>query len=158
MLFRSKTRQSPTNANGCQYDVAPNGSGNGTTALQNALNPNDAYAGCIDFARSSSNSKKAGLTYVPFATDAVGFAVTANSSLPRKLSLQDLKDMYSCTYPGFTGSNPKYHALLPQSGSGTRSYWVTTVLGFSSDTVFNDRTKYACVADQTDRKIGRAHV
>lgn len=141
-----------TRATGCEYAAAPNGSGAGVTALVNSLDPTNAFAGCVDFARSSSNRKTAKTTFIPFATDAVGFAVTSNTNIGRKLSLQDLKDIYSCTYPGFTGANPKYRALLPQAGSGTRSYWVTTVLGFSSDTVFNDRTKYACIADQTDRK------
>ena len=97
------------------------------TALLNSLNAGD---GCIQFSRSSSLNTTAStpsLTYVPYAIDAVSYAVTANSALPRSFNLADLQHIYQCdpNYVG-TGTGPgtfDINPVLPQSGSGTRSYW-----------------------------------
>lgn len=104
----------------CQGIARPNGSGAGRTALLNSLNAND---GCIQFARSSSGPAGAttpGLTYVPFATDAVSFAITGSSTLPRSLSKAELQSVYRCEVPGIT-------PYLPQAGSGTRSFWTSYI-------------------------------
>jgi hypothetical protein len=155
-----------TRASGCNYNAtggsAPlraNGSGNGVNALKASLNPADPTAGCLDFARASSgtagtaSSGATNVTMIPFAKDAVGFAVTATSNLPRKLTYANLKAMYNCTYPGFTGANPTYHALIPQSGSGTRSFWLGA-MGLTDDTNATTGIKngnFACISDETDR-------
>ncbi len=106
----------------CQSVARPNGSGAGVTALAASVTAKD---GCIQFARSSSgpsSSSPTGYTWIPFATDAVTYAVTATSSIPRTLTKADLVDFYTC--------GPKQQALkvipeLPQAGSGTRKFWLS---------------------------------
>jgi ABC-type phosphate transport system substrate-binding protein len=115
---------------GCSAVPRPNGSGAGRTALLNSLTTGDPTFGCVQFARSSSlntATSTPSLTYVPFAIDAVSYAVTANSALPRSFNLADLQAIYHCdpNYVG-TGTGPGTFAInpvLPQAGSGTRSYW-----------------------------------
>ena len=113
---------------GCSAVARPNGSGAGVTALDQSLTAGD---GCLQFARSSSgpgSSTPAGYTFVPFAVDAVSYAVTSNSTVPRSLNLVDLQAIYNCDprYVGTTGTTPgtfKINPVLPQSGSGTRKFW-----------------------------------
>lgn len=131
-----------------------NGSGNGVNALNDAwVTPAHTTNGCLDFARASSvqSAKTVGMTYIPYAKDAVAFAVTASSNLPRLLSYADLQAMYNCTYPGFTGGTPQYHALLPQAGSGTRKFWLSK-LGITETQISNNNAAgNTCVSDQKSR-------
>ena len=120
----------------CQSITRPNGSGAGRTALLNSLNANGgAGDGCIQFSRSSSltlTASSPSLTYIPFATDAVSYALTTSSAISRTLNLADLQAYYHCD-PAYVGSssvpasNPAntfdVTPMLPQAGSGTRSYW-----------------------------------
>ena len=122
-------------AAGCTLN-RPNGSGAGRAALLNSLNANSgAGDGCVQFARSSSlklDTSSPSLTYIPFATDAVSYAVTTSSGVSRTLNLADLQKIYKCD-AGYVGSStvPASNAantfdvtpMLPQAGSGTRSYW-----------------------------------
>ncbi|GAA2743570.1 MULTISPECIES: substrate-binding domain-containing protein [Kitasatospora] len=139
----------------CQGLTRPNGSGAGRTALLNELNKGN---GCLDFSRSSSLNLAAatpGLTYVPFAVDGVTYAVSAGSSLPLDLSTADLHAIYSCD-PGYVGTAPNYsiHPLLPQAGSGTRSFWESTVGITEADVAAG---KYPCVADTKGGKKIEEH-
>ena len=113
---------------GCSAVARANGSGAGRTALLNSLNAGD---GCIQFSRSSSltlTASSPSLTYVPFAIDAVSYAITANSTLPRSFALADLQAIYHCD-PAYVGTSTtgitgySITPILPQAGSGTRSYW-----------------------------------
>lgn len=124
-----------TKSTGCTLN-RPNGSGAGRTALLNSLNANGgAGDGCLQFSRSSSlnvTPSSPSLTYIPFATEAVTYAVTSSSGVPRTLNLADLQAIYKCD-PAFVGSsavpasNPAntfdITPMLPQAGSGTRAYW-----------------------------------
>ncbi|MFL6106571.1 MAG: hypothetical protein ACJ72L_06390 [Marmoricola sp.] len=153
-----------TRASGCTYTGNPasgyvegqraNGSGPGVNALNDAfVTPTKATNGCLDFARASSvqGAQTVGMTYVPFAKDAVAFAVTNSSNIPRSLSIADLTAMYRCTYPGFTGATPTRHALLPQAGSGTRKFWLSKI-GVTEQNITDDRAAGKnCVSDQKDR-------
>lgn len=79
----------------------PNGSGSGQKALTASINPNGTdkwpagtgvdITGQVDFARSSSAPSGSlpgtQLTFVPFARDAVSFAVSAASDFPRDIAL-----------------------------------------------------------------------
>ncbi|WP_042387531.1 substrate-binding domain-containing protein [Streptacidiphilus melanogenes] len=139
----------------CQAITRPNGSGAGRTALLNSLGAAD---GCLQFSRSSSlNLAPAtpGLTYVPFAVDAVTYAITPTSSLPRTMTLADLHAIYTCD-PNYVGTGPNYsiHPLLPQAGSGTRSFWETTV-GISDTDVVNHA--YPCISDTKNGKPIEEH-
>jgi hypothetical protein len=109
----------------------PNGSGAGRAALLASLEANGgAGDGCLQYSRSSSlNLAATGgpkLTYVPFAVDAVTYAITNNSVVPRSLTLAQLQSIYQCN-PAFVGTGPNYSIvpLLPQPGSGTRGFWET---------------------------------
>ncbi len=129
----------------------PNGSGAGRAALLASLNAND---GCLQFSRSSSLNVAAStpsLTYVPFAKDAVSYAVTTSSGISRNLNLNDLSAIYHCqaSYVG-TSSVPASNSantfdvtpILPQAGSGTRSYWEGKVGILDSDVVAGT---YPCI-------------
>ena len=139
---------SPKSAANCQNLVRPNGSGAGRTALINSLTPGNAIAGCYDFARSSSLTTTAvpaatgGLTYVPFGIDAFTYAVAKDSSIPRDLTLGDVQSIYKCEVPGIT-------PLLPQAGSGTRSYW----LGVMGITEGQLTSTYTCVKDTKNSAV-----
>jgi ABC-type phosphate transport system substrate-binding protein len=132
-------------ASACSAIPRPNGSGAGRAALLTSL---QAGNGCIQFSRSSSLNLAAatpGLTYIPYATDAVSFAVTANSNIPKSLTLTQVQAIYHCD-PNFVGTGPNYTitVILPQAGSGTRSFWESTMNILDADVVAN---KYPCIID-----------
>ncbi|MFF0199608.1 substrate-binding domain-containing protein [Streptomyces sp. NPDC005017] len=139
-----------TKATGCSM-ARPNGSGAGRTALVNSLG---AANGCLDFSRSSSLNLAAtanGLTYVPFAVDAVTYAITPSSVVPRKLSKADLTAIYHCD-PNYVGTGPNYDVtpLLPQAGSGTRSFWLGQV-GLTEGDITSGN--YPCVKDNKNGPV-----
>ncbi|MGW7523307.1 hypothetical protein [Streptomyces sp. NPDC054783] len=138
------TTKDPATTPGCTI-ARPNGSGAGRTALQNSLQANN---GCLDYSRSSSLDLSAatpGLTYVPFAVDAVSYAITPTSTVPRKLALGDLKAIYHCD-PNYVGTGPNYSltVYLPQAGSGTRKFWESTMGITDADVVAG---VYPCIKD-----------
>ncbi len=105
-----------TKDTGCTLN-RPDGSGAGRTALLTSLIAAD---GCVDFSRSSDLSLGAtqqSLTYIPFAVDAVSYAINRNSSVPKNLTTAALQAVYRCEVPSIV-------PLLPQAGSGTRKYWL----------------------------------
>ncbi|MDR2253986.1 MAG: substrate-binding domain-containing protein [Bifidobacteriaceae bacterium] len=121
--------------------VRPNGSGNGVKALTASINPTGAYlwngveiTGQLDFARSSSGPSTAGddLTYIPFAKDAVTYAFSdaGNASVPAQLTVDDLAAIYRgqvTTYQDNNGVTRAYIPMLPQAGSGTRSFFLQKI-------------------------------
>ena len=113
---------SPKNTAACTNIPRPNGSSAGKNALI-ANNP----AGCYQFARSSSGPNSTtfpGVTSIPFALDGLTFAVTASSSFPKSLTLDELKAIYRCESIG-AGLQP----TLPQLNSGTKDSWATLMTG-----------------------------
>jgi ABC-type phosphate transport system substrate-binding protein len=123
--------------------------------------------GCVDFARSSggpggNQSDTGQLVYVPFALDAVapatGPAVAAGGAVATAITHADdftsanLVALYACTtitvdgvsyVPDGTTTNATtqpVHLYVPQPGSGTRSFWATTLS-------FNGTTLPSCVHD-----------
>jgi ABC-type phosphate transport system substrate-binding protein len=150
--FDSKDPASlPAGATTCHYaantgtnaaGVRPNGSGAGRARLLESLTAGDPRNGCLDFSRSSSLDQSAAttqLTYIPFALDGIAYAVRSDSTINRRLSLNSLKLIYQCD-PSTTAN---FLPLLPQSGSGTRAFWLAT-LGLT------EATKGACVKDTWD--------
>jgi len=147
-------------ASGCNFNASatgtwvspnrPNGSGQGVAALKAAFTSGHQIEGCLDFARSSGNGSGTNtpqLAYIPFAKDAVAFAVSSTSTISRNLTLADLQSIYHCTYDGFTGATPTKKALLPQAGSGTRSFWIGK-MGITETDIANG--VYPCISDRTD--------
>ena len=107
--------------------------------------------GCLQFSRSSSlNLAATGgaqLTYVPFALDGVTYAITGTDTLiPRNLDLATLQSIYTCN-PTVVGTGPNYSitAMLPQAGSGTRSFWEGKMGITDADVVAG---KYPCITDK----------
>lgn len=112
---------------------------------------------CVDFARSSrprSSSDpafaKGGDAFVVLGEDAVTYAVTSNTNAPNNLSRADLVKIFGCsvgaahgfaanTWGALLGSkakdpSAKIDPIVPQSGSGTLSFWMETALGLPTDT------------------------
>ena len=145
------TTKDPASLPACSNINRPNGSGAGRTALLNSLNANGgAGDGCIQFARSSSltlTASSPSLTYIPFATDAVSYAVTTSSTISRTLNLADLQAYYHCD-PAYVGTSAPYDItpMLPQAGSGTRSYWESK-MGIADADVNNGL--YPCLINGT---------
>lgn len=113
----------------CSAVPRADGSGAGKTALINSYNAAD---GCLQGSRSSSGASGTStphLVYIPFAREAISFAVTATSNFPKNISLVDLRTFYDCSHAnlavGTIYSAPNYRVMLPQAGSGTRSFWIT---------------------------------
>jgi len=131
-----------TTASGPSFN-RPIGSGAGVKALSASAN-GTVYGGSatpitgqVDFARSSSGpAAGSGLTYIPFATDAVSYAVNSASDFPRNIKLGSasdadnkvtLRNIYRCTvtsYRNADGDTVAITPLLPQTGSGTRSFFL----------------------------------
>jgi ABC-type phosphate transport system substrate-binding protein len=121
----------------------PNGSTNGVKALTASINPTGTYlwggvniAGQLDFARSSSapSSSTPGtvLTYIPFARDAVSYAYAdlGNQSIPANLSKTEIANIYrgvTTTFVDAGGATRTYKPILPQAGSGTRSFFLSSI-------------------------------
>lgn len=128
-----------TKATGCAGIPRPSGSGAGVNRLQDSLE-GVSFPGCVDFARSSAlnpqnfPSNPAGgagqLSFIPFAVDAVAFAIRDDSPLPNVLSKAELTSIYNCELPT-TDVRP----LLPQFGSGTRAFFLSQ-LGFTDSATF----------------------
>ena len=120
----------------CTGIPRPSGSNNGIIAL---VNDRTAGTHCLSFARSSSDNHTAHvgdhLTYIPFATDAVAYAIRgpggspAGSSISRTLSVAVLKTVFTQTG---TTCLAAFEPKLPQFGSGTRKFFLENVLGLGA--------------------------
>jgi hypothetical protein len=124
----------------CTNITRPSGSGAGITALINSQTAGD---GCLQFARSSANDASshpgANLTYIPFAVDAVSYAVRGDSGVSKKLSLAQLTTVYNC------GGGANFKPLLPQFGSGTRKFFLQK-LGFTDAADFTSQPNHTCIS------------
>jgi len=106
---------------GCAAVPRANGSSAGRDALLKSLQAND---GCLQFARSSSSrgtfTSTPSMTWIPFATDALTFAVRGDGDVPRELSKAQIVAIFKCEVPAI-------QPALVQTGSGTRSSWLSYV-------------------------------
>jgi len=120
----------------CAEITRPNGSSAGITAL---LSDEATGAECIDYARSSrvkNTATDGDLVFVPFARDGVTWATFPRAeggttfNAPVTLTTAQLNDIYECTVTNWNqvgGKNATIKPFLPQSGSGTRSFWLTAI-------------------------------
>src|SRR5262249_29957876 len=76
----------------CSNIPRPSGSGDGLNALT-GLKPGFP-AVCADFARSSINDNRAGLTYIPFAQDAVTYVTLTVSNVSRNFTQAQLRIIF----------------------------------------------------------------
>jgi phosphate transport system substrate-binding protein len=110
---------------------APAGSGAGKNALKD---PANLATACVDVARSSSGraaTDPAEFEYYGYARDAVSWAHFAGAA-PAGLTLAQLRDVYSCAVTNWRqlgGQDAPIVRYLPPAGSGTRTFFVGTVLG-----------------------------
>lgn len=148
------TKSAAQNPN-CQGLVRPNGSGQGRQALVASEGTGQwqgkTITGCIDFARSSSapgSPNPAGTyTYIPFGVDAVTYAVHSNAvsdlGFPSTLTRTQLEGIYKCVIRFVNGI--RVTPLLPQSGSGTRSFWLAQV-----DILEDELSSYPCIQQRNN--------
>lgn len=131
---------STKSAPACTNIPRPSGSGAGVTALINSQTAGD---GCLQFARSSANDAAsrtgANLTYIPFAVDAVSYAVRGDSGVSKKLTLAQVTTVYNC------GGGANFKPLLPQFGSGTRKFFLQK-LGFTDAADFTSQPNHTCIS------------
>ncbi|MFE2430951.1 Ig-like domain repeat protein [Streptomyces sp. NPDC059373] len=126
------TTSTITTRSGGNAFLRPNGSGAGRTALSSSLT-NGLYplaggvnvGGQIDFGRSSGGPSVSGtaLTYVPMARDAVGVAVLGSAL--QNLTIAQLHDIYAGTLTTVNGQT--VHPYIPQTGSGTRKFFLGAI-------------------------------
>ncbi len=125
---------------GCVSTTRPNGSSAGLKALD--ANTADGTGFCIDYARSSSGRSSTapklgpgGVEYVALAEDAVTYATrdtggtkkVPDTYAPKNLTAAQLKAIFLCTDTNWRqvgGPNEPIKAYLPQTGSGTLSFWL----------------------------------
>jgi ABC-type phosphate transport system substrate-binding protein len=136
---------------GCVAEPRPNGSGAGVTAL--TTNQGGSVSGhpCVDFARSSSGRSATvppyapgGVAYIALAGDAVTYATVSGSNAPNNLSTAQLTEIFECQVTNWGqvgGKNAPIQAYLPQTSSGTRSFFLKAI-GVSSPG--------ACVSDENN--------
>ena len=119
----------------CAAVARPVGSRNGVAALV-ASRQTAQTAGvrpCVDFARSSADLSQdpqfanTALTFIPFAGDQVSYVTRRDSALPTTLTTAQLAAIYNCTAAGTIANPPTILPLLPQAGSGTRSFFLASI-------------------------------
>jgi hypothetical protein len=124
---------------GCTI-TRPNQGGAGTDALVHSLQAND---GCVQFARVVTNDSASragtGLTYIPFAIDALSYAIRDDSTIPRNLSAANLTAIYNCQVPSI-------QPLLGVFGAGNRTFFLKK-LGFTDSPTFAGSAGHECVKD-----------
>jgi ABC-type phosphate transport system substrate-binding protein len=141
---------------GTKAIARPNGSGAGLKALDQNIKATAQYF-CIDFDRASSGRSSTsppfttgGVTYVALAEDAVTYATRDTGATktvpatyaPQGLTVAQLAAIFSCQDTNWSqvgGPNQPIHAYLPQSGSGTLTFWLKS-LGLTA--------AGSCVSDQ----------
>lgn len=116
-----------------------------------------ANPGCQDFARvvtsSDASTRPAGFTYIPMATDALTYAVRANSTVPLNLDIATLKRIYTCdpaiTFPSVANG---FKPLIGIFGAGNRTLFFQK-LGITDSA--NYTTQNPCVKDGFSANDGR---
>ncbi|MFD5085600.1 PstS family phosphate ABC transporter substrate-binding protein [Kitasatospora sp. NPDC058406] len=129
------TGSSPiTTKTGATSIARPNGSGAGI----NALNTNTSTT--VDFARSSRGPQlgdPATDIFVTLGKDAVSWAAKSGGNAPSNLTTAQLKGIYECTITNWTQisatlPNATIKPFLPQTNSGTRSFFLKAIGGATS--------------------------
>src|SRR5262249_30811995 len=134
------------NGTSCQL-TRPKSPNTGLTYLEASLSFNGSGGdGGLQWARSSvANTAPAtvSITFIPFAFEGLDFAITNTSAVPKNVTLTDLRGIYQCNQI-YVGQGPNYTItpMLPQAGSGTRSFW-EAAMGITDTDVNNN--VYPCI-------------
>jgi len=133
---------------GCIPQDRPNGSGEGITAISGNTDGSIHGSPCEDFARSSSDRKSSqapyapgGIAFIVLAGDAVTYATQAKSNAPGNLTTAQLASIFECSVTNWKqvgGKNAPIKPFLPQTSSGTRSFFLGAI---------GVTTPGACVSD-----------
>jgi ABC-type phosphate transport system substrate-binding protein len=120
-----------TTKQGCTAIPRPNGSSAGITALETENGTTGGHP-CIDFARSSRarSGDPNTVTFDTLAGDAVTYATQPGTHAPNNLTTAQLQGIYNCTITNWSsvgGTAGTIAAFIPQSGSGTRSFFLTAI-------------------------------
>ena len=145
--------QTKSGSTNCKI-ARPDGSSAGIAALEG--NAKDGSNFCLDFARSSRSRgttdpacSSGGICFIYLGGDAVTWAARSaaagGTDAPASLTLAQLKSIYLCKTTNWDkvgGKNAKIKAFLPQTASGTRSFFLTALGGGTTPI-----TPGACVSD-----------
>jgi ABC-type phosphate transport system substrate-binding protein len=122
---------------GCSSIPRPDGSSAGITQLATFQKTHDGKFFCTSFARSSRARASTdpafapgGVAFVDLAGDAVTWSAQATTNAPASLTTAQLAAIYNCTDTNWDqvgGANAPIHAFIPQSGSGTRSFFLGAI-------------------------------
>jgi ABC-type phosphate transport system substrate-binding protein len=122
---------------GCSSIPRPDGSSAGITQLATFQKTHDGKAFCTSFARSSRPRASTdpafapgGIAFVDLAGDAVTWSAQTTTNAPATLTTAQLAAIYNCTDTNWSqvgGANAPIHAFIPQSGSGTRAFFLTAI-------------------------------
>jgi len=110
----------------------PFGSSEGITALENTLKTTGGQP-CINYARSSrarSSTDPATISFINLGGDAVTYATQPGTHAPANLTTAQLQGIYNCTLTNWSqvgGTSAPIAAMLPQNGSGTRSFFLGAI-------------------------------
>jgi ABC-type phosphate transport system substrate-binding protein len=136
---------------GCSVQQRPNGSSEGITAVKTNEGGSTAGHPCEDFARSSRDRASTdppfapgGLAFVTLAGDAVTWSTQTVTNAPVRLSPAQLTGIYECRITNWRqvgGRNAPIRAFIPQTGSGTRAFFLKAI-GLT--------TPGACVSDDNN--------
>lgn len=134
----------------------PNGSGAGKSTLYGAGNNPD-----IDFARSSSgfnaNETAAGLQAFPFALDVLAMSVASSATnAPASLTPKQIVGIYDGSIKNWSevgGTAGVIAPKIPQSGSGTRSFFVAQLQSMNGGTAVALASNVVEVQEHDDTTI-----
>lgn len=134
----------------------PNGSTEGKNLLRPATNNPD-----VNYARSSSGLSAAeasdGLVAFPFAKDTLGMATAKTSNAPASLTAAQIVGIYKGEITNWTqvgGSAGTIVPLIPQDGSGTRSFFEGELKRMNGGTAVTvDYTKVQKVQEHDDTPV-----
>ncbi|WP_232680564.1 substrate-binding domain-containing protein [Nocardioides sp. R-C-SC26] len=135
----------------------PNGSGAGKALLYGAGNNTD-----IDYARSSSSlstaETAAGLQQFPFAVDVLKMAVsnTTASNAPTSLTPAQIVSIYKGDVTNWSqigGKDGAIKPLIPQTGSGTRSFFISQLQAANNGVAVQLASSVAEVQEHDDSKV-----
>ena len=121
---------------GCAHIPRPDGSSAGITQLITFAKSSTGQF-CTSFARSSRARGSSdppfaagGIAFADIGGDAVTWSAQATTNAPATLTTAQLAAIYNCTDTNWSqvgGKNAPIHAFIPQTGSGTRSFFLSAI-------------------------------
>lgn len=120
----------------CSSIPRPDGSSAGITQLI-TFTKSSSGPFCTNYARSSRPRSPSdppfaagGIAFTDIGGDAVTWAAQATTNAPANLTTAQLASIYNCTVNNWSqvgGANAPIHAFIPQTGSGTRAFFLSAI-------------------------------